>query len=126
METIIDANSPEPNEAITFASLETVKIHWNSALSNKNGKYGAIRIKNMIPGSFAPQGGEEYVGLRLKEIPTKIVEQYKLNEIANYGVVYARLNKNYGRRRTRLRAHKRFGEILRTKGYSFAPMRRNT
>ena len=33
---------------------------------------------------------------------------------------FTRLNKNYGRRRTRLRAHKRFGEILHTKGYSEA------
>ena len=62
-----------------FASLEAAKIHWSSALSGKGSKYGTIRTKSMAPGSFAPQGGEECAGLRLKEIPTKIAEHYSLN-----------------------------------------------
>ena len=36
METIIGASSPEPGKAVTFASLEAAKIHWNSVLSGKS------------------------------------------------------------------------------------------
>ncbi len=74
------------------------------------------RIKSMIPGSLAPQEGEECAGFRLGEIPTKIAEHYSLHKMAERGAAYAKLSKKCGRRRTRLRAHKRFGEILRAGG----------
>ena len=71
----------------------------------------------MAPGSFAPQGGEECAGLELRQIPGKIAEHYSLSKMAGCGAAYAKLNKKCGRRRARLRAHKRFGEILHTGGY---------
>ena len=69
-----------------------------------------------LPPPPAPQGGEECAGFRLGEIPTKIAEHYSLSKMAAGGAAYAKLSKKCGRRRARLRARKRLGEILRAGG----------
>ena len=71
----------------------------------------------MIPDSFVPPGGEECAGFELRQIPGKIAEHCGLSKMAGSGAAYVKLNKNYGRRRARLRARKRSGGALRAGGY---------
>ena len=61
-------------------------------------------------------GGEECAGFHLAEAPTKIAEHCSLSKMAERGAAYAKLSKKCGRRRARLRARKRLGEILRAGG----------
>ena len=103
MGAITDASRPEPGKAVALASLEAAKMRWSSALSGKGSKHGAARAKSMVPGSLAPQGGEERAGFRLEEIPTKITERCSLSSMAGCGAAYAKLSGRCGRRRARLR-----------------------
>ena len=73
------------------ASMETIKMHWNSVLFTPNAKYCTGDISNMYLMSTLPEA--EYVRFRYDMIPPRIIKQYRLELLAVDGFVYARINK---------------------------------
>ena len=74
------------------ASIETIKLHWNSVLSTPGMKYCTGDISNMYLMSALPPGEEEYVRFWYDLIPPRIIKHYNLDELVVDGYVYARIN----------------------------------
>ena len=98
------------------ASMETIKIHWNSVLSTSNAKYCTGDISNMYLMSTLPEA--EYVRFRYDLIPPRIIKHYQLDLLVNDGYVYARINKAwYGLKQGGKIAHDDLVEHLQKHGY---------
>ena len=98
------------------ASMETIKMHWNSVLSTKHAKYCTGDISNMYLMSSLPEA--EYVRFRYDLIPPRIIRQYQLDLLVVDGFVYARINKAwYGLKQGGKIAHDDLVEHLKKHGY---------
>ena len=73
------------------ASMETIKLHWNSVLSTPGAKYCTGDISNMYLMSLLPEA--EFVRFRYDLIPPRIISYYNLEDIVVDNFVYARINR---------------------------------
>eukprot|EP00804_Cyclotella_cryptica_P005168 CCRYP_014220-RA/>CCRYP_014220-RA protein AED:0.34 eAED:0.40 QI:0/0/0/1/1/1/2/0/380 len=73
------------------ADMITVKILLNSVISTKNAKFMTIDIKDFYLNT--PMARPECMRLKLSDIPTNIIELYKLRDIAHDGYVFVRIQK---------------------------------
>eukprot|EP00804_Cyclotella_cryptica_P029865 CCRYP_010777-RA/>CCRYP_010777-RA protein AED:0.22 eAED:0.28 QI:0/0/0/1/1/1/4/0/696 len=73
------------------ADMITVKILLNSVISTVNAKFMTIDIKDFYLNT--PMERPEYMQLKLSDIPTNIIELYRLRDIANDGYVFVRIQK---------------------------------
>lgn len=73
------------------ASMETIKMHWNSVISTPGAKYCTGDISNMYLMSMLPD--PEYVRFQYDLIPPRIREHYGLDALVVDGYVYARINR---------------------------------
>lgn len=82
--------------ATKSADLATVKIHLNSTISTKNGKFGTIDVKDFYLNTIMKH--PEYMRVHLSLIPRDIIIYYELEAIADEdGYVYIEINKGmYG------------------------------
>ena len=98
------------------ASMETIKMHWNSVLSTSNAKYCTGDISNMYLMSSLPEA--EYVRFRYDLIPPRIIKHYQLDLLVNNGYVYARIDKAwYGLKQGGKIAHDDLVQHLQKHGY---------
>ena len=98
------------------ASMETVKMHWNSVLSTPGAKYCTGDISNMYLMSLLPEA--EYVRFQYELIPPRIIEYYNLDELVIDGYVYARINRAwYGLKQGGKIAHDDLVQHLNEHGY---------
>jgi hypothetical protein len=77
------------NTTTHTASMETIKIHWNSTISTRTAKYCTMDCSNMYLESFLPT--PQYVRFLKSLIPPKFYEQYGLDYYADGDYVYARI-----------------------------------
>ena len=81
------------------ASMETIKMHWNSILSTPGAKYCTGDISNMYLMLDLPES--VYVRFKADQVPPRIIEYYDLQEKIHNGYIYARINKAwYGLKQT--------------------------
>ena len=73
------------------ASMETIKMHWNSVISTPGAKYCTGDISNMYLMSMLPD--PEYVRFQYELIPPRIREHYGLDALVVDGDVYAQINR---------------------------------
>jgi hypothetical protein len=73
------------------ASMETIKMHWNSVVSTPSAKYCTTDISNMYLCSLLPN--EEYVLFKYDTIPPYIIKHYNLYTFLNGDFVYAKIKK---------------------------------
>ena len=77
------------------ADLTTSKLHWNSVLSTRYGKYLIVDVKNLYLKN--PTKKEEYYKTAVKIIPQYIIDKHDLNNNQSDGYIYARVeNEMYG------------------------------
>ena len=79
------------------ASFSTIKTHFNSTISTPNDKYATADIKNFYLANNKLER-PEFMRMHLSDLPTEIIEQYQLENIAdNRGYVYIKIDKGmYG------------------------------
>ena len=83
------------NVSTDTAALETIKLHWNSAMLTPGARYMTIDISNMHLNT--PLDCYEHMQFYWKDIPPGVVEEYNLNELADangYCEHIFNLNKN--------------------------------
>jgi hypothetical protein len=98
------------------ASMETIKMHWNSVVSTPNAKYCTADISNMYLCSLLPD--EEYVRFKYDMIPPNIIKHYKLDTFVNGDFVYAKIKKAwYGLKQSGKIAHDDLVQHLAKYGY---------
>ena len=61
------------------ASLETIKLHWNSVISTKGAKYCTIDLKDFFLQANLTE--HEYIRIPLDIIPQDFIEQYNLKSL---------------------------------------------
>jgi hypothetical protein len=102
------------------ASMETIKMHWNSVVSTPGARYCTADISNMYLCSLLPDS--EYVRFKYDMIPPNIIKHYSLDKFVVNGYVYARINKAwYGLRQSGKIAHDDLVSHLQKYGYVKAP-----
>ena len=79
------------------ASMETIKMHWNSVISTPNAKYCTGDISNMY--LMSDLVNSEYVKFKVDMIPPRIIAHYKLEHLIHEGYIYAKINKAWYRLR---------------------------
>ena len=101
--------------------LTTAKCLINSILSTENSKALCADIKDFYLNT--PMEIYEYMKLRVDIIPDEIVQQYKLNNIAEDGWVYIEIRKGmYGLKQAGKLANVQLEEHLAKFGYAPTPM----
>lgn len=102
------------------ASMETIKMHWNSVLSTPGARYCTADISNMYLCSDLPES--EYVRFKYDMIPPNIIKHYNLDTLVENGFVYAKINKAwYGLKQSGRIAHDDLVSHLKESGYVKAP-----
>ena len=108
-------NYPYEVSAPTCA-MPTVKLHWNSVLSTPGAKYAVFDISNFYLGTKLPR--PEFMRLPLDIFPQEIIDKYNLEEIAEEGWVYCRIDGGmYGLPQAGKIAHDTLVDRLWTAGY---------
>ena len=98
------------------ASMETIKMHWNSVLSTPDARYCTGDISNMYLMSVLPE--VEYVRFRYKLIPPRIIAHYNLDSLVVDGYVYAKINNAwYGLKQSGKISHDDLVQHLTKHGY---------
>eukprot|EP00804_Cyclotella_cryptica_P017098 CCRYP_003348-RA/>CCRYP_003348-RA protein AED:0.29 eAED:0.29 QI:0/0/0/1/1/1/2/0/539 len=98
------------------ADMITVKILLNSVISTVNAKFMTINIKDFYLNT--PMECPEYMGLKLSDIPSNIIELYHLRDIAHDGYVFVRIQKGmYGLPQAGIIAQQLLEQLLHAKGY---------
>ena len=98
------------------ASMETIKMHWNSVVSTPGAKYCTADISNMYLCSLLPDS--EYVRFKYDMIPPNIIKHYSLDKFVVDGFVYAKINKAwYGLKQSGKIAHDDLVDHLKKYGY---------
>eukprot|EP00804_Cyclotella_cryptica_P017935 CCRYP_001279-RA/>CCRYP_001279-RA protein AED:0.33 eAED:0.33 QI:0/0/0/1/0/0/3/0/359 len=98
------------------ADMITVKILLNSVISTKNAKFMAIDIKDFY--LIRPMACPEFMRLKLPDIPTNIIELYKLHDITHDVYVLVRIQKGmYGLPQARIIAQQLLKQRLQANGY---------
>ena len=69
------------------ASMETIKMHWNSVLLTPTAKYCMGNVSNMYLMSLFPEA--KYMRFRHNLIPPRIIEYDNLDNLVVDGYVYA-------------------------------------
>ena len=106
----------EGNVTTHTASMETIKMHWNSVVSTPGAKYCTADISNMYLCSLLPD--EEYVRFKYDMIPTNIIKHYLLDKLVVNGFVYAKIKKAwYGLKQSGKIAHDDLVQHLEKYGY---------
>jgi hypothetical protein len=81
-----------PGELTTrTANLTTSKLMWNSVLSTKGTKYMCLDIKNFY--FTAPLNRFKYMKMPLSLFPSRIKEQYNLEQHAKSGFIYIEMRR---------------------------------
>ena len=76
--------------ATDTASMETIKLHWNSTISTLHARYMCLDIKNMYLNTKLPQ--PQYMRFHISVIPEEVIIHYKLREKMDaIGWVYVRI-----------------------------------
>ena len=71
-----------------IASIETIKMHWNSVISTKNAKYMTIDLKDFYLKLKLLE--YEYIKIKLSTIPPEFAQKYNLHDIVDSsGYVHA-------------------------------------
>ena len=104
------------------ASLPTIKTHLNSTISTPNAKYATADIKNFYLANNKLKH-PEFMRMLLTDLPAEIIEQYKLEKIADdRGYVYMRIDKGmYGLKQAGRIAYENLVKHL--KKYDYHPCR---
>jgi hypothetical protein len=98
------------------ASMETIKMHWNSVLSTEGAHYCTADISNMYLCSDLPDS--ENVRFKYDMIPPNIIKHYNLDTLVDNGFVYAKINKAwYGLKQSGRIAHDDLVAHLKKFGY---------
>jgi hypothetical protein len=102
--------------ATQSASMVTIKVHWNSVLSDLDAKYCCADASNMYLETVLPEA--QYVRFKIDEIPRTIQEQYDLSKLVHNGYVYAQINKAwYGLKESGKLANDDMVKVLEQGGY---------
>ena len=92
------------NTTTHSASMETIKVHWNSVVSTPNARYCTADISNMYLFSELPDA--QYVTFPVSQIPIEIIDAYHLADKIDNGFVYVKIKKAwYGLRESGKIAH---------------------
>ena len=106
----------EGNVTTHTASMETIKMHWNSVISTPGAKYCTADISNMYLCSLLPDA--EYVRFKYDMIPPNIIKHYSLDKLVVDGFVYAKIKKAwYGLKQSGKIAHDDLVDHLKKYGY---------
>jgi hypothetical protein len=98
------------------AGLTTAKILINSVISTPNAKFLVIDIKNFYLNT--PLGRFEYMVINLASLPQETIEKYDLNELAQDGKVYIKIQKGmYGLPQAGILANELLQRNLAQDGY---------
>lgn len=99
------------------ASIETIKIHWNSVLATKAARYMAMDISNMYLNT--PLDRYEYLKIKLTELSQEIIDEYKLlDKVAKDGFVYIEIRRAmYGLKQSGKLANIELKAVLAKAGY---------
>ena len=104
------------NTTTHSASMETIKVHWNSTISTPNARYCTADISNMYLCSELPDA--QYVKFPVSQIPLEIINAYHLNDKIDNGFVYVKIKKAwYGLRESGKIAHDDLVKHLRADDY---------
>jgi hypothetical protein len=98
------------------ASMETIKMHWNSVISTPGAKYCTADISNMYLCSLLPDS--EYIRFKYDMIAPNMIKHYSLGKFVVDGFIYARIKKAwYGLKQSGKIAHDDLVEHLKKHGY---------
>ena len=107
-----------PGEVATLtADMLVEKLLFNSIVSTPSAKFMTLDISNFY--LMTPLKRSEYIRVSLKNIPDKIIKEYKLREIAmKNGTVHIEANKGmYGLPQVGLLANQLLEKRLNKRGY---------
>eukprot|EP00804_Cyclotella_cryptica_P020437 CCRYP_014425-RA/>CCRYP_014425-RA protein AED:0.04 eAED:0.02 QI:0/0/0/1/1/1/2/0/1218 len=94
----------------------TVKILLNSVISTPNAKFMTIDIKDFY--LMTPMARPEYMRLKLADIPASIIDLYNLQDLAQDGYVFVRIQKGmYGLPQAGIIAQQLLEQRLQANGY---------
>ena len=97
-------------------SLELVKLQLNNVLSTPNARFASFDISNFYLGT--PLDRPEYVRIKIGDIPTEFIDEYRLTHFAHNGWVYFEINKGvYGLKQAGKLANDLLTERLHSFGY---------
>ena len=99
------------------SDLTASKLHWNSVLYTRYGKYLIVDVKNLYLKN--PTKKEEYYKTAVKIIPQYIIDKHDLNNNQSDGYIYVRVRKvMYALVQTGIISHKVLKEHLKPYGYA--------
>ena len=103
------------------ASLETIKILWNSVLSTKDTRFVVANIGNMYLNKKLPS--PEYMKIHVKFIPAEIISEYNVMQIVDdEGFDYVEITGTiYGLTQSGYLAHQDLIKNLNRSGSSLSP-----
>ncbi len=100
----------------------TVKFHLNSVISTEGARYCTIDLKDIY--LMTPMAHPKFMRMKLKALPVKIIELYKLNNKAtNDGFIYIKIQKGmYGLPQAGILAQELLKKCLNKYGYCQSPL----
>jgi hypothetical protein len=100
----------------------TVKIHLNSVISTKGGRYCTIDLKDF--NLMTPMTRPEYMRMKIKDLPEDFVTMYNLADKAiSDGFIYIKIQKGmYGLPQAGILAQELLERRLNTHGYCQSPI----
>ena len=109
------------NVSTKTADLAVVKIHLNSVISTRDGRYMTGDLKDFYLGT--PMAEFEYMRIPISMIPQAIIDYYNLMDIVDeHGYVFVEIRKGmYGLPQAGKLAHDRLVEFLKPHGYIPVP-----
>ena len=102
------------------AHLETAKLLFNRVLSRSGAKFITLDLANFY--LMTPMQNFEYMRIKLSNIPTKIIEEYKLHQFVHEGWIYIEIRRGaYRLPQAGTLAHQQLSKLLNQAGYYKAP-----
>jgi hypothetical protein len=100
----------------------TVKLHLNSVISTKGARYCTFDLKDFY--LMTPMACPKFMRMKIKALPTKIIELYKLNDKATSdGFIYIKIQKGmYGLPQAGILAQELLEKCLNKHGYCQSPL----
>ncbi len=99
-----------------------VKLHLNFVSSTKGARYCTIDLKDFY--LMTPMARPEFMRMKIKALPAKIIELYKLNDkAASEGLIYIKIQKEmYGLPQAGIFAQELLEKCLNKHGYCQSPL----
>jgi hypothetical protein len=115
--TVSDYDGPVSSPTV---DITTVKIFFNSVLSDKDGLFYSMDLKNFFLNT--PLSRYEYMRISIKSIPDDVIKQYNLLPLVHNGYVMVEIRKGlYGLPQAAILAYELLVERLAVDGYHPAP-----